>query len=284
MKRNFRAVVGLLSLLAIASCQSPPQPTAPSDTLLVLGAFNREVTLLQEMLTDAQAQTIEGIEFRRGRVGRRPVVIAWTGIGKVNAAMTATLLLEHFQPTQVLFTGIAGAVDPNLAPGDIVIARQTAHHDMGLILEEGLDPGGVKNRLTGEDNPVFFPADEELLALARKVAGETMFGRVALKTGQRAPKVVVGTVVTGDTFVASKAKSAELAEKFGADAVEMEGAAVAQLCYQRNIKCLVIRSISDRADESAVMDKQIFYAVAAKNSASLVTAMTRALAGDGHGE
>ena len=284
MKRSLLTVVCLLSLLLLPSCQSPPRRAAPSDTILVLGAFNREVTLLNEMLTGAQPQEIEGIGFLRGRVDNRSVVIAWTGIGKVNAAMTATLLLEHFKPTHVIFTGIAGAVGPNLEPGDIVIAKQTAHHDMGIILEEGLEPGGVKNRLTGEDNPVFFPADEQLLALAEKVAGKTAFGRVALKSGERAPKVVVGTVVTGDTFVASKAKSAELAEKLGADAVEMEGAAVAQLCYQRGVKCLVIRSISDKADESAVVDKQLFYTVAAKNSAGLVTEITRALARGGNAE
>jgi adenosylhomocysteine nucleosidase len=83
-------------------------------------------------------------------------------------------------------------------------------------------------------------------------------------------KVVAGTVVTGDVFVASKEKGAELAKELGASAVEMEGAAVAQLCYQRGIGCLVIRSISDKADQSAIMDKQLFYAMAAKNSAGLV--------------
>jgi adenosylhomocysteine nucleosidase len=284
MKRNLLAVVGLLSLLALPACQSRPKPAAVSDTILVLGAFDQEVALLRQMLTEARPEEIEGIEYLRGRVDSRPVVLASTGVGKVNAAMTTTLLLEHCRPTHVIVTGIAGAVDPNLEPGDIVIARQTAHHDMGMILDEGLDPGGVKNRLTGEDNPVFFPADEGLLALAQKAAGAITFDRVALKTGERAPQVVVGTVVTGDSFVASKAKSAELAEKLGADAVEMEGAAVAQLCYQRHIKCLIIRSISDRADESAVLDKQLFYAVAARNSAHLVMAMTRALARGGNAE
>ena len=80
-------------------------------------------------------------------------------------------------------------------------------------------------------------------------------------------------MVTGDVFVASKAKGAELAQQLGACAVEMEGAAVAQLCYQRGIGCLVLRSISDKADRSAVMDKQLFYTMAAENSAGLVVKM-----------
>jgi len=184
--------------------------------------------------------------------------------------MTTTLLLEHFQPTRVIFTGVAGGVDPNLEPGDIVIAKRTAYHDMGTLWSQGIEYGGVKSRMTGEPNPVFFPADPVLLAAAEEAAKSMAFGSVGLRTGQRPPRVVIGTVVTGDVFVAAKEKSAELAQELGASAVEMEGAAVAQLCYQRGIGCLVIRSISDKADRSAVMDKQLFYAMAAKNSAGLV--------------
>jgi adenosylhomocysteine nucleosidase len=238
--------------------------------LAVLGAVNQEVALLQSMLTDVKSQEIEGIQFISGRIGAELVVLAWTGVGKVNAAMTTTLLLEHFQPTRVIFTGIAGGVDPNLEPGDIVIAKRTAYHDMGTLWSQGIEYGGVKSRMTGEPNPVFFPADPALLAAAEQAAKGMTFGSVGLQTGQRPPKVVVGTVVTGDVFVASKEKSAELAQDLGACAVEMEGAAVAQLCYQRGIGYLVIRSISDKADRSAVMDKQLFYTMAAKNSAGLV--------------
>ncbi len=249
----------------VSSRQAPSAPV-----LAVLGAVNQEVALLQSMLTDVKSQEIEGIQFISGRIGAELVVLAWTGVGKVNAAMTTTLLLEHFRPTRVIFTGIAGGVDPNLEPGDIVIAKRTAYHDMGTLWSQGIEYGGVKSRMTGEPNPVFFPADPALLAAAEQAAKGMAFGSVGLQTGQRPPKVVVGTVVTGDVFVASKEKSAELAKDLGACAVEMEGAAVAQLCYQRGIGYLVIRSISDKADRSAVMDKQLFYTMAAKNSAGLV--------------
>ncbi len=297
MKRRCLAVVlCLVSAFSLASCTTAPgsrpqgrqdvpeNPSparntasevsarqAPSGPVLaVLGAVNPEATLLQGMLTDVKSQEIEGIEFISGRIGAEPVVLAWTGVGKVNAAMTTTLLLEHFHPARVIFTGIAGGVDPNLEPGDIVIAKQTAYHDMGTLWPQGLEYGGVKSRMTGEPNPVFFPADPALLTAAEQAAKSMTFGSVGLQKGQRTPKVVVGTVVTGDVFVASKAKSAGLAKDLGACAVEMEGAAVAQLCYQRGIGCLVIRSISDKADRSAVMDKQLFYTMAAKNSAGLV--------------
>ncbi len=278
MERRLLAA-GACVVLAVVACSCTPTASSevPSIRLAVLGAFDQEVALLDKMLTDAQSRRIEGIEFVSGRVGNQPVVIAWTGVGKVNAAMVTTLLIEHFKPAQVVFTGIAGAVDPNLEPGDIVIAGQTAYHDMGSWWPEGIEPGGVKNRLTGETNPVFFPADPNLLAAAERAGRETTFDPIAHRNGSRPPKVVVGTIVTGDTFVSSKDKCAELAEKLNADAVEMEGAAVAQVCYQRGIGCVVIRSIADKADEGAVVDKQKFYAMAAKNSATLVAAILKGL-------
>ena len=277
MKRHLLAAVCLVLTALLPSCHSAPARETPSNPVAVLGAFTPEVELLEKMLTDAGIRQVEGIEFASGRLGGKPIVVAWTGVGKVNAAMTTTLLLEHFKPTRVLFTGIAGALDPNLEPGDIVIAKRTAHHDMGTLWSQGMEPGGVRSRLTGEDNPVFFPADPNLLKAADCAAHKVVFDPVVLRNGRRPPKIVTGTIVTGDSFVASKERSAELREKFEADAVEMEGAAVAQVCYQRGIGCLVIRSISDKADESAVMDKQLFYALAAKNSASLVAGIVECL-------
>jgi adenosylhomocysteine nucleosidase len=276
-RRPLATLVCLALILPVASCTS--RSTRDARPVAVLGAFDREVSLLGESLTGAETREIEGISFTSGRIAGRPVVVAWTGVGKVNAALVTTLLLEHFRPGQVIFTGIAGAVDPNLEPGDLVIARQTAHHDMGTWWSEGIEHGGVRNRLTGSTNPVFFPADPNLLAVASRAAQATTFDPIAHRNGRRPPRVVVGTIVTGDTFIMSTDKCAELAEKLGADAVEMEGAAVAQICYQRGIACLVIRSIADKADESAVVDKQKFYALAAENSAKLVAGILKNLGG-----
>jgi adenosylhomocysteine nucleosidase len=201
----------------------------------------------------------------------RDVVVAFTGVGKVNAAMTTTLLLEHFDPCEVIFTGIAGAVDPNLSPGDIVIAEKTAYHDMGTVWPEGFFPKGIKNPLDGWHNPVFFDADKRLFALAQAAAKKVDLAPVNTGEGERKPNISPGIIVTGDVFVASETKCAELRKTFQADAVEMEGAAVAQICYQRHVPCLVIRSISDNADAGARADSMMFHMMAAKNSASLVS-------------
>ena len=239
----------------------------------ILGAFEKEVVLLEDRLAERQEHVIEGIRFVSGRLEGREVVIVWTGIGKVNAAMSTTLLLEHFKPSEVIITGIAGGVNPELEPGDIVIGARVAHHDMGTLWPDALYYKGVKNRLTGWANPVFFEADEGLLALASRAAEATEFVPIRMVQGERVPKVITGVIVTGDVFVASPKKCEELRERLKADAVEMEGAAIAQLCYQRDVPCLVIRSISDNADEGAVHDKQMFYIMAAENSSHLVGRM-----------
>jgi adenosylhomocysteine nucleosidase len=271
------AVLCISSILLCVSCSPTSQiensePNSEPATA-ILGAFEREVTLLEDRLTERREHQIEGIRFVTGKLHGQNVVVVWTGVGKVNAAMTTTLLIEHFKPKHIIFTGIAGAVNPELRPGDIVIAEKTAHHDMGTVWPEGLFVKGVKNPLDGMENPVFFQADETLLTCALQAAERIDMQRVQTVTGQRNPKIIKGVIVTGDSFIASTEKCAELRKKLQADAVEMEGAAVAQICYQRQIDHLVIRSISDSADEGAVLDKQMFYILAAKNSSDLVAEM-----------
>ncbi len=254
----------------IASCHPAPQAISAEPVTAILGAFEREVALLEDRLAGKQEHEIEDIRFVTGRLNGQNAVVAWTGVGKVNAAMTTTLLIEHFKPKRIIFTGIAGAVNPELQPGDIVIAEKTAHHDMGTVWPEGLFVKGVKSRLDGMENPVFFPADRDLMRFARRAADQAALERIETAEGERAPRIIKGVVVTGDAFIASTDKCAELRKKLEADAVEMEGAAVAQICYQRGIGHLVIRSISDNADEGAVLDKQMFYILAARNSADFV--------------
>ena len=268
------AVLCISAILLCVSCSptSRIEKSEPysSPATAILGAFEREVTLLEDRLTEPREHQIEGIRFVAGKLHGKNVVVAWTGVGKVNAAMTTTLLIEHFKPGNIIFTGIAGAVNPDLRPGDIVIAEKTAHHDMGTVWPEGFFVKGVKSRLDGMENPVFFPADQKLVTCAQQAAERIDMRRVETVSGQRNPKIIKGVIVTGDSFIASTEKCAELRKKLNADAVEMEGAAVAQICYQRQIDHLVIRSISDSADEGAVTDKQMFYILAAKNSSDLV--------------
>lgn len=271
------AVFCVLPILAIGSCAKRPATNEPEPVTAILGAFHQEIALLKDSLDAPQARVIEGMRFVRGTLNGRPVAVAWTGVGKVNAAVVTALMIEHFKPGRLIFTGIAGAVDPNLEPGDIIVAERIAHHDMGLLWEGGFQRGGVTNPISGDENPTFFEADEVLLATAERAAGQVQWRPVETAQGQRLPRVRRGVIVTGDAFVASRAKCEELARELGADAVEMEGAAVAQVCFQQGIGCLVIRSMSDKADEDAIADKQTFYGVAGENSARLVARIVELL-------
>lgn len=249
-------------------------PRAPGGVTLILGAFDAEVAPLRGRLENMHDYSIEGIEVVTGRMYGRNVAIAWTGIGKVNAAMTSTLLMEYLRPSEVIFTGIAGALNPALEPGDIVIAQRTAQHDLGVWLETGLKNRGEINRFTGQRNPTFFMADKRLLRLAELAAEQ---GQLESIEGRRAARVITGVVVTGDTFVMSASKCAQLRADLGAEAVEMEGAAVAQICYQWNVPFIAIRAITDRADKQAMGDVETFQHVAAKNAAEVTAGIVRLL-------
>ncbi|TAE29050.1 MAG: 5'-methylthioadenosine/adenosylhomocysteine nucleosidase [Cytophagales bacterium] len=265
----------LFLMLSPAFAQQPKKPLTA-----LLGAFGAEVALVKQSLANPKSVSISGIEFTTGQIGKQAVVVAETGIGKVNAAMTTALLLNHFRPTRVIFTGIAGGTNPDLQPGDIVIGSQTGYHDFNSMNMSAKPTRQTLNPLTKALNPAFFPADPALLKQATELSKTVMFEGIPLASGQvstRPVRVLVGTIVTGDQFISSATKTAQLRADFEADATEMEGAAVAQVCYQLQTPLLVIRSLSDRADAEAPLDIRAFYPTAARNSAKLVLALVKGL-------
>ncbi len=280
MKHNKLTLMVLTcSTLLFTACNSElkkPASQSPSPTA-ILGAMPEEVAMLERQLAKKNERSIEGVKFVEGQLMGRDVVIAQTGTGKVNAAMTAAILIDNFHPKQVIFTGIAGAVNPQLSPGDIVIAEKTAQHDHGILTSSGLENTGAVSPITGRANPVFFPADPALLQLAEYAAQNIALEKIKTSEGEKSPGIMKGVVVTGDIFVASPEKCEELRRTLGADAVEMEGAAVTQICYQLGIPCIVIRSISDNANEKAAQDMQKFHKIAAMNSASMVVGIVENL-------
>lgn len=265
----------LLFFLLLITQFTFAQRYKPQPVTGLLGAFGAEVTLIKQSLRRPKTVLVDGITFTTGRIGRQRVVVAETGIGKVNAAMTTALLLDHFRPRRVLFTGIAGGTNPDLQPGDIVIASRTIHHDYQSITFDQKPTNQTRNGVSGQMNPAYFPADSLLLLQAQAVARTVTFEPIPMTT--RPPSVVTGTVVTGDQFISSAQKVTQLRQDFGADATEMEGAAVAQVCYQLGVPLLVIRSLSDRADDNARRDMLSFYETAARNSAKLVIAIVGGL-------
>jgi adenosylhomocysteine nucleosidase len=237
----------------------------------LLGAMDEEIELLRNSLQKPKIKMVHGIPFYYGKIGKHRVVIVKTGIGKVNATMTAAFLLQKFHPERVIFTGIAGGLHPDLNPGDIVIGKQTLQYDFGQFTNEGLQTGKTRNPINRELNPLFFQADSLLLVAAQSAAKTTDFQKLANQA--KLPYIITGTIVTGDLFVTSETKVHDLRKQFNADATEMEGAAVAQLCWQQQVPCLVIRSMSDKADSKARESIDSFKKTASYNSAHLLLNM-----------
>jgi adenosylhomocysteine nucleosidase len=244
----------------------------------ILGAFDEEVAILHDNMIEKESHTFLGIPFTTGKLKGRNVVLVETGVGKVNSAMTVTLLIEHFRPAEVIFSGIAGGINPELSPGDLVIGEKSAQHDLVTVTRDSVQKFAPRNPVNNKRNPIFFQADNRLLNLAGRAAEHIDLEEINTARGMRIPKIIRGIIVTGDAFIASSVKKEQLRRDFQADAVEMEGAAVAQVCYQHRVPCLVIRSLSDNADENADLDLEKFYRIAAQNSAKLVIKMAELLA------
>jgi adenosylhomocysteine nucleosidase len=255
------------------------QPASPPVTGII-GAMRVEVEMLERQLTDRGDQTIGGVNFVRGTLQGRAVVVAESGIGKVNAAMTAALLDDHYHPSEVLFTGIAGGIADNERPGDIVIATRTAQHDAGTVTDGGFTPDQAIDPKTGAKTPIFEEADPHLVALAQAVAEKLELVEIHSAGKVHKPAVHSGVVVSGDVFVSSAKLKSALRRDFGADAVEMEGAAVAHVCRAMGVPCLIIRSISDLADATADADEDANEKAAAANSAAITRAIVERLAAD----
>jgi adenosylhomocysteine nucleosidase len=274
--------VGIITLLAQAPVVTGT--TIKKDSIRkynpvtgILGAFPPEVSLLYDQLLEKKEHIIQHIRFTEGILNGRKVILAQTGIGKVNAAITTTLLLEHFKPGEVIFTGIAGAVDPTLSPGDIVIGTNVAHHDYGTLTPDSMLRRPTRNPFTMQENPVYFPCDSQLINTASIASKNLQLQQIGGTDGKHSPHIIKGKIVTGDVFVASSTATTALFKKMQAAATEMEGAAVGQVCWQEQVPFIVIRSMSDRAGNNASAEVKNFYEVAAYNSAQLVMAIMKIL-------
>jgi adenosylhomocysteine nucleosidase len=233
--------------------------------LAIVSAMHKELhallALLQPDHADAPTRSIAGRLFHLGAIHDQPVVLVLSGIGKVSAATTATLLIHEFDARALVFTGVAGGLGCGVRVGDIVIATQTLQHDMDA---SPLFPR-FEVPLTGRSR---FDADASLSAGLAAAAGRCMLaaehaiGPAHLaEFGIATPRVHQGLVVSGDRFVATAAESRALVAALpDALAVEMEGAALAQVCADFDRPFAVLRTISDRADDSAHGDFTRFIA------------------------
>ncbi|MDO6563085.1 5'-methylthioadenosine/S-adenosylhomocysteine nucleosidase [Amphritea sp. 1_MG-2023] len=237
--------------------------SAQSDQLKIgiIGAMDEEVELLKQTLEGRQEYTIAGYSLYTGTMHGVEVVLLKSGIGKVNAAIGTTLMLQTFQPTCVINTGSAGGFAAELNVGDVVICDEVRHHDVDVTIfgyEHGQVPG----------LPAGFAPDDFLADVAQRCIAD-MAGIQTVK----------GLIATGDSFMNCPERVAKTREHFPTmKAVEMEAAAIAQTCYQFDIPFIVIRALSDIAGKESNLSFDQFLLIAAKHSAEMVIAMVHCIA------
>lgn len=223
-------------------------------TIAIIGAMEEEVTLLRDQMSDKKVETIAGCEFTIGKMEEADVILLRSGIGKVNAAMSTSILLERYKPEYVINTGSAGGYNPSLDVGDVVISSEVRHHDVD-VTAFGYEYGQVPQL------PPAFEADKRLVEIAEEAAKEI-----------NQAQVVKGLIATGDSFMNDPKRVEDIQDKFpGLQAVEMEGAAIAQVAYQFGVPFVVIRSLSDIAGKKSEVSFDQFLDKAALHSSALVT-------------
>ncbi|NEZ46361.1 5'-methylthioadenosine/adenosylhomocysteine nucleosidase [Clostridium niameyense] len=222
----------------------------------IIGAMDEELGLLLKEMTIEKQETKANMKFSFGMLWNKEVVAVRCGIGKVNAAVCAQILIDDFKVNRIINVGIAGGVHENVLPGDVVIADNLIQHDMDTSAFG--DPIGQIPRLDTFD----FKCDEELVSVAKRVCEDTSDY-----------KCLIGRIVTGDQFIGDIEKVKWLHSKFKALACEMEGGSIAQVCYLNNIPFVVIRSISDNASIGAHMEYEKFMDIAIKNSSNILKGM-----------
>lgn len=223
----------------------------------IIGAMEEEVQVLKNEMEAEEVKEIAGMTFYKGTLCGKETVVVQSGIGKVNAAICTQVLADQFGVDVVINTGIAGSLDADIDIGDIVISTDAVEHDMDASAF-GDSVGQVPRMDTFS-----FPADEQLVKKAVE-ANEQANPDVRTFTGR---------VVSGDQFVSSSEVKDRLVKLFRAKCTEMEGAAIAHAAYLNQISCVIIRAISDKADNSATMDYPTFEKKAIEHSVRLIRAL-----------
>ena len=226
----------------------------------IIGAMDVEVALLKERMENVTVTRCARSDYFEGTLQCLPAVVVQCGVGKVNAALCAQILISCFHVTHIVNTGIAGSLCAELDIGDLVVSRDAIHHDFDLRFWNR--PIG---QVPGMDVTAF-PADEMLTRQAFRAAETVNPGHTRL-----------GRVASGDQFICSKEQKERIIADTAAVCAEMEGASIAHAAYRNGIPFVILRAISDKADDSASMDYQTFEAIAAHRCAEVTCTLAKNL-------
>lgn len=227
----------------------------------IISAMSEELELLLNDMEIEEKTHKANMTFHKGKVWGKDVVAVVSGIGKVNAAVCTQILISEYKVNSVINVGVAGGIGKDIYPGDVVVAENLVQHDMDTTVFG--DAHGQIPRLDTFD----FTCDKELVRLAKLACDEI-----------KEINTFSGRIVSGDQFIASVDKIKWLESEFGAAACEMEGASIAHVCYLNSIPFVIIRSISDNANNGAHMDYEKFIPIGVKNSTIILKAMIEKIA------
>ncbi len=256
--------------------------TSADRPLGLITAIPDEFAALRDSFEEDRREDLAGFQFHVGRLAGTAVVAVEAGIGKVNAGVVATLLCHRFGVRALVFSGVAGGLDPGLDVGDVVIAERLVMHDYGALIDQVITPyqPGVPP-LPGIDQTHGYAIDAGVAQAARSALEgygvPPLSAQAAGHAQARPPRIAWGTVLTGDVFLNCVATRDRLHAQFGGQAIEMEGAAVAQVAERFGVPALVIRALSDRAGEGSDMDFSAFLAETARIAAGIVRRVIPAL-------
>lgn len=229
----------------------------------IIGAMSIEIETLKGQLTQMAEKEKAGMTFYEGMLENLPVVLVVCGVGKVNAAMCVQILCDCFGVSHIVNTGVAGSLCSELDIGDFVISTKAMYHDFDC---HNLNPDYPVGQVPGLSVHAF-SADEKLVELAYHAAMKVHAGRARM-----------GVVASGDQFVCDKQQKEKIVSDTGAICTEMEGAAISHAAWRNGIPFVVIRAISDKADDSAQMDYPTFEAMAAKRCAEVTRLLAKQMA------
>ncbi len=256
--KKVAVVISILALIMSSLITGAgKKPATVRETYGIIGAMDEEVSSLKSEIKNPKTKVVAGMEFCKGKLDGANVVVVQCGMGKVNAGICAQTLINEFGCTKIINTGVAGSLDNQIGIGDIVVSTDAVQHDF-TVEAIGFAKGEIPYTVL-----YAFPADESLRQAAVQAAMEV------------APEIHVfeGRVCTGDQFISSKEQKEAILSSFGGKCCEMEGGAIAQVCYLSNVPFVIIRAISDKADESEELNYEVFKVNAAARSAAIVRHM-----------
>lgn len=236
-----------------------------SNKIAIIGAMDCEINKIKDMLENPITEEAKNLTIITGKLFGHDVIVAKSGVGKVNAALNTQYIIDNYSPEMIINTGVAGGIAENLSIGDIVIGENLVQHDFDATAL-GYAKGYMCNGIS-PDKPTVYHSDKDLVLKAEKL----------LKENIKTSHIHTGRIATGDMFIGTVEKKKEILETFGATAAEMEGCAIAQTANVNKTPCVIIRAVSDLADGTAVKSQNEFEEMTSHVSSETVKVLLKNL-------